>query len=351
MTYDLLTLAQLALIIVFGYTVFGLTGFGSSVTAMPLLVLFIPLRMAVPLMLVFDLVSNVLLGLKNRRFIDKREALRLIPFMLAGMAVGVLALVRAPERTLLVVLGLFILAYSAWSLLSRRKPPPLASVWAGPFGVVGGMFTALFGTGGPFYTIFLTSRLDDKRTLRATLSGVLFFIPTEYDLARESAVPLARRLHAEGMRVYLSGHSLGGGIAQSIAYQLEPELGVEAFTFDTSPVTNWTRLNADHLVKNTDPKIYRVFMNKEALENLRSFTTKFNTLRFGRSDYEFNFVNKPPVDAHSMSHLACQMAARVSAGGAEHDYPQASARRLLGKTYLCDPKSVSIDPQLMAAGN
>ena len=175
MTYDLLTLAQLALIIVFGYTVFGLTGFGSSVTAMPLLVLLIPLRMAVPLMLVFDLVSGLLLGLKNRRFIDRREALRLIPFMMAGMAIGVLALVRAPERLLLVVLGLFILCYSAWSLLVRAKPQPLAPVWAGPFGVVGGMFTALFGTGGPFYTIFLTRRLHDKLTLRATISGVLLF--------------------------------------------------------------------------------------------------------------------------------------------------------------------------------
>jgi uncharacterized membrane protein YfcA len=175
MTFDMLTLAQLALIIVFGYTVLGLTGFGSSVTAMPLLVLFIPLRTAVPLMLVFDLVSNVLLGLKNRRFIEKREALRLIPFMVAGMAVGVLALVHAPERTLLVVLGLFILTYSAWSLLVHRKPKTLAPAWAGPFGVVGGLFTALFGTGGPFYTIFLTSRLDDKTVLRATLSGVLFF--------------------------------------------------------------------------------------------------------------------------------------------------------------------------------
>jgi uncharacterized membrane protein YfcA len=175
MTFDMLTLAQLALIIVFGYTVFGLTGFGSSVTAMPLLVLLIPLRMAVPLMLVFDLVSGLLLGLKNRRFIEKREALRLIPFMMAGMAIGVLALVRAPERLLLLVLGLFILCYSAWSLLVRGKPRPLASAWAGPFGIVGGVFTALFGTGGPFYTIFLTRRLHDKLTLRATISGVLFF--------------------------------------------------------------------------------------------------------------------------------------------------------------------------------
>jgi uncharacterized membrane protein YfcA len=175
MTFELTTLTQLACIILFGYTVFGLTGFGSSVTAMPLLVLLIPLRMAVPLMLVFDLISGLLMGLKNRRFIEKREALRLIPFMLAGMAIGVLALVRAPEQFLLLVLGLFILCYSAWSLLVRGKPRPLAPGWAGPFGVVGGMFTALFGTGGPFYTIFLTRRLDDKLSLRATISGVLFF--------------------------------------------------------------------------------------------------------------------------------------------------------------------------------
>ena len=175
MAFDLTTLTQLACIIVFGYTVYGLTGFGSSVTAMPLLVLLIPLRMAVPLMLVFDLVSGLLLGLRNRRFIEKREALRLIPFMLAGMALGVLALVRAPEHLLLLVLGLFILCYSAWSLLVHCKPRPLASAWAGPFGVVGGMFTALFGTGGPFYTIFLTRRLHDKLTLRATISGVLLF--------------------------------------------------------------------------------------------------------------------------------------------------------------------------------
>jgi uncharacterized membrane protein YfcA len=87
----------------------------------------------------------------------------------------VLALVRAPERVLLLVLGLFILGYSAWSLLVHGKPRPLASAWAGPFGIVGGMFTALFGTGGPFYTIFLTRRLDDKLALRATISGVLFF--------------------------------------------------------------------------------------------------------------------------------------------------------------------------------
>jgi uncharacterized protein len=164
----------LALIVMFAYTVFGLTGFGSSITAMPMLVQLVPLRTAVPLMLVFDLASGLLLGWKNRRSIDRRELLRLIPFMLAGMALGVIVLVKAPERLLLLVLGVFILAYSAWSLLLKHEPTQLRSVWSMPLGMAGGVFTALFGTGGPIYTIYLARRLSDKLVLRATISSLIF---------------------------------------------------------------------------------------------------------------------------------------------------------------------------------
>jgi uncharacterized membrane protein YfcA len=168
------TIALLALIIVLAYTVFGLTGFGSSITAMPLLVQLIPLKMAVPLMLIFDLCSGLLLGLKNRRAISRKELFRVIPFMLVGMALGAVALVNVPERWLLLVLGAFILAYSAWSLLLKHDPKPLAAGWSVPLGMAGGMFTALFGTGGPIYTIYLTRRLDDKAVLRATISALIF---------------------------------------------------------------------------------------------------------------------------------------------------------------------------------
>lgn len=168
------TIALLALIVLMAYTVFGLTGFGSSITAMPLLVQVIPLKMAVPLMLLFDLCSGLLMGMRNRRVIDRKELLRLIPYMLVGMAIGVFALVKVPERWLLLILGSFILAYSAWSLLLKREPRPLAAGWSAPLGMAGGMFTALFGTGGPIYTIYLTRRLDDKAVLRATISALIF---------------------------------------------------------------------------------------------------------------------------------------------------------------------------------
>ena len=44
-------------------------------------------------------------------------------------------------------------------------------VW--PVGIVGGIFSALFGTGGPIYIVFLSARIGDKSTLRATSAIVV----------------------------------------------------------------------------------------------------------------------------------------------------------------------------------
>ncbi len=168
------TLALVAGVIVLAYVVYGLTGFGSSITALPLLAFLVPLRTAVPLMLIFDLCVGVLMGMNNRKVIDRGEVRRIVPYMAIGMLGGVTLLVKAPERALLLLLGCFVLGYSAWSLLRRGTAAPLAARWAAPFGVFGGVFSALFGTGGPIYTIYLARRLADKSVLRATVSGLVF---------------------------------------------------------------------------------------------------------------------------------------------------------------------------------
>lgn len=168
------TLLAAAAIVTLGYAVYGLTGFGSSIVAIPLLALFMPLRFAVPMMLVFDLFAGLLLGLRNHRQLSRSELLRLLPIVAVGMLAGVILLVRAPERWLLTGLGAFVIAYAAWSLLSRVAPTPVSRRWAFPAGLIGGAFTALYGTGGPIYTIYLARRLPDKIQLRATI-GVLIF--------------------------------------------------------------------------------------------------------------------------------------------------------------------------------
>lgn len=170
--YD--SIALIGLIVVFAYTVVGTTGFGASITSVPLLVHLLPLTTVVPMMVVLDLCAGLLIVGRNLGSIDRRELLRLLPFMLAGVALGATLLVSAPERLLLLGLGIAVLCYAAWSLWGRAPAGPIAPSWSVPLGTVGGVFSALFGTGGPVYTVYLARRIEDKRRLRATISTLIF---------------------------------------------------------------------------------------------------------------------------------------------------------------------------------
>lgn len=167
------TLLAVACVIALAYTVFGLTGFGSSITAMPFLVQWLPLKVAVPVMLLLDMCMGLLLLSRNRQHAQFKEIMPILPFMMLGCVAGLSLLVRVNERVLLLALGVFILSYAGWSLLLRPSTQPIARGWSAPFGAAGGVFTALFGTGGPIYAVYLARRITDKSCLRASLATLV----------------------------------------------------------------------------------------------------------------------------------------------------------------------------------
>ena len=103
---EILVLA--ALVVAFAYTAFGLAGFGSTVIALPLLAQFFALKFAVPLLMLLDLAAFMLLGARVRKRIRYDEIGWLVPFILAGMAVGLVLLIEVAEQKLLAVLGAFL---------------------------------------------------------------------------------------------------------------------------------------------------------------------------------------------------------------------------------------------------
>ncbi|MBA3597161.1 MAG: sulfite exporter TauE/SafE family protein [Methylibium sp.] len=163
----------MAAVVFLAYTVFGLTGFGSSIVAVPILVQFVPLSFAVPLVLLFDLAATSAVGVSNWKQISRMELLRLLPCMLIGIAIGAIALVGVQARWLLLTLGVFVLATATWSLVAPPARHAIGTLWVVPAGLVGGVFSALFGTGGPIYTIYLARRIQDAGSLRATMSAVV----------------------------------------------------------------------------------------------------------------------------------------------------------------------------------
>jgi uncharacterized protein len=166
-------LAAACVAVTLGYTVFGFGGFGANLVALPMLAHVMSLRFAVPMLLLLDLVAATLMGVKNRALIDRGELMRLVPALLIGMGLGVVVLQHAAERWLLVVLGLFVGAFALWSLFGKADPRPASPRWAWPAGLVGGVFSSLFGTGGPLYTLYLARRIADTARLRATIGALI----------------------------------------------------------------------------------------------------------------------------------------------------------------------------------
>jgi len=164
------------LIILLGYVIFGMVGFGATITNAPLLAHLLPLRFVVPLTLVLDLFAAATLGAGMRGQADRGELRRILPFVLLGLALGLALLIRLPERALQLLLGGFVLYAGVSSLARRPGAAPLHPAWAVPAGVVGGIFSALYGTGGPIYTVYLLRRIADKSAFRATMARLVLTI-------------------------------------------------------------------------------------------------------------------------------------------------------------------------------
>lgn len=147
----------------------GVAGFGSGLIAVPLLTLIAPITTVVPLIACLDYVGSISQGLKNRREIAWGEFVWLWPFMAVGIALGLYLLKNVPTQHLAKALGIFVLVYAVYQLISLPKFN-VSRIAATYCGVLGGMVGTLFNSGGPFYVIYLTMRGLQKNAFRATFA-------------------------------------------------------------------------------------------------------------------------------------------------------------------------------------
>ena len=158
--------------VLLAYVVRGVAGFGSGLIAIPLLALMLPLTVAVPLVVFLDYVASATHGLKDRSHIQWREILPLLPFSAVGVLFG-LYLFRTVDAVMLAhALGVFVLLFALYTLFIKDAISSLSRKWALPAGFLGGLVGTLFGTGGPFYVIYLKHRGLPKSQFRATFATI-----------------------------------------------------------------------------------------------------------------------------------------------------------------------------------
>ena len=170
-----LSLTQLTLsvsIIILAFLIRGVAGFGSGLVAIPLLALMFPLAIVVPVVGLLDYLAASGHGLKHRKRISWRSLVPLLPFTVVGI-VSALYLFKTVDADLLrKALGVFILLFAIYSLMNTARSIQGSRLWAMPGGFFGGFISALFGTGGPFYVIYLRLMNLDKQVFRATAAAI-----------------------------------------------------------------------------------------------------------------------------------------------------------------------------------
>ncbi len=161
-------------VVLLGYTVLGLTGFGSALVIVPLLAWQWPLPEVVAMTLLMDVPASAFHSGLNWRQVQWRELRRLLPGLVAGTLLGLWVMQHLQTRWPLLLLGLYVAGVGVHALrpagVPVRHPGPL---WAGPVGTAIGVVELIFGTAGPLVVAWLSRRLSDVQQVRASIPMII----------------------------------------------------------------------------------------------------------------------------------------------------------------------------------
>ncbi len=161
-----------ASVLAIAYFVRGIAGFGSGLIAIPLLALILPLTLVVPLIVFLDYVASASHGLKDREHIQWRQIFPLLPFTALGVLTGLYLFKTVDAVMLAHALGVFVVLYAFYTLFLKDGENKASALWSIPAGSLGGLVGTLFGTGGPFYVVYLKHRGLPKTQFRATFATI-----------------------------------------------------------------------------------------------------------------------------------------------------------------------------------
>ncbi len=151
-------------------------GFGNALIAMPLLILLLDIKSAIPLVSLIGIITAAAMLFREWRQLELKDTLYLLLASLAGIPVGLFFLVTFPETILKGILGLVLIGFGFFNLVGLKLPIIKNRYLAIPFGFISGIFGGAYNVGGPPIVIYGLLRAWNKERFRATLQG--YFLVT-----------------------------------------------------------------------------------------------------------------------------------------------------------------------------
>ena len=158
-----------ALVVLLGYCVFGLTGFGSALVIIPLLSWQWPLSAIVPIVLLLDIPASIAHTVLNLEHVRWSVVPKVMPFAIVGAWLASMSHAWGDSAWALSVLGLYICWVAARGLRGQNQRFEPSSPWVNSMaGTLMGLIETLFGTACPVVMAWLTRQESKIEDVRAT---------------------------------------------------------------------------------------------------------------------------------------------------------------------------------------
>lgn len=151
----------------------GLTGFGVMLVALPLMVLFIDIKTAIPLIVLLGIVINTLLLFQLAGHYEKRKWLPLFLASIPGIPIGIYVLKMVDTRLLEILLGVVILFTASATWMAKQPKNELKKKWTYLAGLTAGLLGGSIGAPGPPIIVYTSLQPWTKQQVKATM--VAFF--------------------------------------------------------------------------------------------------------------------------------------------------------------------------------
>jgi len=149
----------------------GLTGFGFNLVSVPILVIFLPPKIVVPVTLINSALTSAVIVFKARKWVDVKRIWPLMIAGIAGMPFGTYLLIVLEVGVLKVSIGVVIALFAVAFLVGFTKRIKNEKLAFAPVGFVSGLLTGSMAMSGPPVILFFTNQGISKRVFRASIAA------------------------------------------------------------------------------------------------------------------------------------------------------------------------------------
>lgn len=160
-------------LVMLGFTLSGIIGFGANVLTLPILSLFFNVSDLVIVFAVISFINATYRVVENRKGIIWKDFFKIMAVTVPGTILGLWVLKNFSEVWLKLILGIFVVGVAAYNLTEKKKEKPvlqknnvelkIKSLFYNLILFFGGMMQGAFVCGGPLYLIYCSHYYQKNR--------------------------------------------------------------------------------------------------------------------------------------------------------------------------------------------